>query len=42
MRLQGLMVPGIYGPSKEEWTKYGMEPHEWFSKFLLILETVFV
>jgi uncharacterized damage-inducible protein DinB len=28
MRLQGLMVPGIYGPSKEEWTKYGMEPHE--------------
>lgn len=28
MRLQGLMVPGIYGPSKEEWTNYGMEPQE--------------
>ncbi len=28
MRLQGLQVLGIYGPSKEEWTKFGMEPHE--------------
>ena len=26
MRLAGLKVPGIYGPSKEEWTNYGMEP----------------
>ncbi|MFP7200350.1 DinB family protein [Lysinibacillus halotolerans] len=25
MRQAGLVVPGIYGPSKEEWTKYGME-----------------
>ena len=28
MRLQNIEVPGIYGPSKEEWGKYGMEPHE--------------
>lgn len=28
MRLQGLKVPGIYGPSKEEWSAYGMEPQE--------------
>ena len=26
MRLAGLSVPGIYGPSKEEWKNYGMEP----------------
>ncbi len=25
MRRAGLQVPGIYGPSKEEWAKYGME-----------------
>lgn len=25
MRQAGLKVPGIYGPSKEEWTQYGME-----------------
>lgn len=25
MRLAGLEVPGIYGPSLEEWAKYGME-----------------
>ncbi|HPZ10577.1 MAG TPA: DinB family protein, partial [Candidatus Eremiobacteraeota bacterium] len=25
MRLSGLQVPGVYGPSKEEWNKYGME-----------------
>jgi len=24
MRLNGLKVPGIYGPSKEEWANYGM------------------
>lgn len=24
MRQAGLKVPGIYGPSKEEWTKFGM------------------
>jgi 5-methylcytosine-specific restriction endonuclease McrA len=24
MRLNGLKVPGVYGPSKEEWTSYGM------------------
>ena len=28
MRLQGLKVPGIYGPSKEEWSNYGMVPQE--------------
>ncbi len=28
MRIQNLKVPGIYGPSKEEWVKYGMEPQE--------------
>lgn len=28
MRLQGLQVPGIYGPSKEEWASYGMEPQD--------------
>jgi len=27
MRVQGIEVPGIYGPSKEEWVKYGMEAH---------------
>ncbi|PAD67500.1 hypothetical protein CHH83_18255 [Bacillus sp. 7586-K] len=25
MRQAGLTVPGIYGPSKEEWANYGME-----------------
>lgn len=25
MRQAGLDVPGIYGPSKEEWAKYGMD-----------------
>jgi uncharacterized damage-inducible protein DinB len=28
MRLNGLKVPGVYGPSKEEWIKYGREPQE--------------
>lgn len=28
MRLHSLKVPGIYGPSKEEWKSYGMEPQE--------------
>lgn len=28
MRLENLAVPGIYGPSKEEWSKYGMEAME--------------
>ncbi len=28
MRLQNIEVPGIYGPSKEEWIKYGMNPHK--------------
>jgi uncharacterized damage-inducible protein DinB len=27
MRQAGLKVPGVYGPSKEEWIAYGMEPH---------------
>ncbi len=26
MRQAGLSVPGVYGPSKEEWMAYGMEP----------------
>jgi uncharacterized damage-inducible protein DinB len=26
MRLAGLRVPGVYGPSKEEWAEYGMPP----------------
>ncbi|KXZ18969.1 hypothetical protein AXI59_15660 [Bacillus nakamurai] len=26
MRQAGLIVPGIYGPAKEEWTKFGLEP----------------
>ncbi|MDH5164369.1 DinB family protein [Heyndrickxia oleronia] len=26
MRQAGLTVPGVYGPSKEEWSKMGMEP----------------
>lgn len=26
MRQAGLKVPGVYGPSKEEWSVYGMEP----------------
>jgi len=28
MRLAGLKVPGVYGPSKEEWANYGMQPQE--------------
>lgn len=28
MRLAGLVVPGIYGPTKEEWAAWGMPPHE--------------
>lgn len=28
MRLAGLVVPGIYGPSAEEWEKYGMKMEE--------------
>ncbi len=26
MRLLGLGVPGVYGPAKEEWSSYGMQP----------------
>ncbi len=26
MRQAGLKVPGCYGPSREEWAQYGMEP----------------
>ena len=28
MRLLGLPVPGIYGPSKEEWSGFGMAPQD--------------
>lgn len=28
MRIAGITVPGIYGPSKEEWTEYGMKPQK--------------
>lgn len=28
MRLQNLGVPGVYGPSREEWSQYGMEAQE--------------
>lgn len=28
MRLQNIAVPGTYGPSKEEWRKFGMKPHK--------------
>ena len=28
MRLQGIAVPGIYGPAKEEWSKYGMKAQD--------------
>ena len=28
MRLQDIKVPGVYGPSKEEWAQYGMEAQE--------------
>lgn len=28
MRLAGLKVPGVYGPAKEEWATYGMQPQE--------------
>ncbi len=28
MRLQNLPVPGIYGPSREEWGTYGMTAQE--------------
>ena len=26
MRQAGLTVPGVYGPAREEWTTYGMQP----------------
>jgi len=26
MRQAGLKVPGVYGPSREEWSQYGMQP----------------
>jgi|WetSurMetagenome_2_1015567.scaffolds.fasta_scaffold553896_2 uncharacterized damage-inducible protein DinB len=26
MRLAGLSVPGVYGPTREEWAQFGMEP----------------
>lgn len=26
MRQAGLKVPGIYGPSREDWSQIGMEP----------------
>ncbi|HNF48246.1 MAG TPA: DinB family protein [Chitinophagales bacterium] len=28
MRLAGLIVPGVYGPSAEEWEQYGMKMEE--------------
>jgi len=28
MRQAGLKVPGVYGPSKEEWSQYGMPPQK--------------
>lgn len=28
MRLLDLKIPGIYGPAKEEWTNYGMDPQD--------------
>lgn len=28
MRLAGLKVPGVYGPAKEEWVNYGMQPQD--------------
>ena len=28
MRQAGLNVPGIYGPSRDEWEQYGMQPPE--------------
>lgn len=28
MRQAGLKVPGVYGPSKEEWSVFGMPPQE--------------
>jgi uncharacterized damage-inducible protein DinB len=28
MRQAGLRVPGVYGPSKEEWAAFGMPPQE--------------
>ncbi len=28
MRLAGLKVPGLYGPSKEEWSQFGMKEPE--------------
>jgi uncharacterized damage-inducible protein DinB len=28
MRLANIVVPGIIGPSKEEWVSFGMQPHK--------------
>ena len=27
MRQAGLRVPGLYGPAREDWAEYGMQPH---------------
>ena len=26
MRQAGLKVPGVYGPAREEWAEFGMQP----------------
>jgi hypothetical protein len=26
MRQAGVRVPGVYGPAREEWPEYGMQP----------------
>lgn len=28
MRLLGLKVPGVYGPAKEEWPQFGLQPQD--------------
>jgi uncharacterized damage-inducible protein DinB len=28
MRIAGLAIPGLYGPTREEWAQYGMQPPE--------------
>jgi uncharacterized damage-inducible protein DinB len=28
MRQAGLPIPGLYGPAKEDWAKYGMDTHK--------------
>lgn len=35
MRLAGLIVPDMYGPAKEQWTTFGLEPPQMYANFFI-------